>query len=259
MLENILAFFKDFPQFNNALAAGLLVFARFLAFAWFAPVLGRKDIPVFIKVSFSVILTCIFMNIQHFPHTPKDMSLLLGITLNMTFGVIIGYIASCIFDVVAAAGDMINMQMGLSAAQLMDPSSKEQSSIMGNLFKYIGTIIFMNIGGVQWLISAFHRGFDVFPLYATSIPLDKIVNMNYLIEITSNVLFIGLQLAAPVLIATMAMDIILGVISKIAPQINVFQLSFLFKPVLGMAVIISLLPLLVNVITDHFLGYAQIF
>ena len=76
---------------------------------------------------------------------------------------------------------------------------------------------------------------------------------------SSNVLYIGLQIASPVLLATLGQDIILGVISKTAPQVNVFQLSFLFKPVFGAAIMVWILPMLMNVISDYFVSHAQIF
>ncbi len=99
----------------------------------------------------------------------------------------------------------------------------------------------------------------MFPLYDTALPLAKIISRDYLIIVTSNVLFVGLQIASPVLLATLGQDIILGVISKTAPQVNVFQLSFLFKPVMGVAIMIVVLPMLVNVVTDYFLSFAQIY
>ena len=73
-----------------------------------------------------------------------------------------------------------------------------------------------------------------------------------------NILFMGLHIAAPVLLATLAQDIILGIISKTAPQVNVFSLSFLFKPVMGAFILIVILPMLVNVITDFLTSYANI-
>ena len=96
-------------------------------------------------------------------------------------------------------------------------------------------------------------------MFATSIPLAELVNMNYLITMSSNVLYIGLQIASPVLLATLGQDIILGVISKTAPQVNVFQLSFLFKPVFGAAIMVWILPMLMNVISDYFLSFSNIF
>ena len=106
---------------------------------------------------------------------------------------------------------------------------------------------------------AFQRGFEVFPLYGTSIPLKEIVNLDYMIFLTGNVLFIGLQLAAPVVITTLCQDLILGIISKVAPQINVFQLSFLFKPLVGTLIMLIILPLLSNAIIDYFHYYSKIF
>jgi len=121
------------------------------------------------------------------------------------------------------------------------------------------TIIFIEIGGLYWLINAFIRSFQIFPVYATSIPLTQIVNMDYLIKMSSNILYMGLQIASPILLATLGQDIILGVISKTAPQVNVFQLSFLFKPVFGAAIMVWILPMLVNIITDYFHSYSNIF
>ena len=86
----------------------------------------------------------------------------------------------------------------------------------------------------------------------------KIANMSLLTKLSSNTLYMGLQIASPVLLATMAQDIILGVISRTAPQVNVFQLSFLFKPVLGAAIMVWILPMLMNVIEQYFISFANI-
>ena len=91
------------------------------------------------------------------------------------------------------------------------------------------------------------------------IPLEKIINLDYLVTTTSNVLYVGLQIASPVLLATLGQDLILGIISKTAPQVNVFQLSFLFKPVLGAAILVWIMPIIFNVISDYFLSFAKIF
>ncbi len=90
-------------------------------------------------------------------------------------------------------------------------------------------------------------------------PIEKVVNMDYLILLTSNVFVVGMQIAAPVLLATLGQDIILGTISKTAPQINVFQMSFLFKPVLGSLILTWILPMLINVITDYISSFSNIF
>ena len=190
---------------------------------------------------------------------PSTISPMLLLLLNFAVGAIIGYIAQLIILAIEAGGDMINTQMGLSSAMVLDPTTSSQVSILTRIMSLLGVLIFMQIGGVYWLIKGFLKSFEVFPLFATSIPLAELVNMNYLITMSSNVLYIGLQIASPVLLATLGQDIILGVISKTAPQVNVFQLSFLFKPVFGAAIMIWILPMLVGVISDFFLSFSSIY
>lgn len=247
-----------FPAFNAALVAGLIVFARMLGFIILAPVFNRKEIPSIVKVGFAFLLTVSLIGVLKPPPVPADNCLILSLVLNIAVGAMIGYMARLILVAIDAGADMINMQMGLSSAMVLDPTSQSQISILEKLFAIFGILIFIQLGGVYWLFQAFMRSFEIFPIYATSIPLAKIVNMDYLIEMTSNVLFMGLQIASPVLLATLGQDIILGIISKTAPQVNVFQLSFLFKPVLGAAIMVWILPMLVNVISDYFLSCAHI-
>ena len=248
-----------FPDFSRWFSAGFIVFARLLGFVRFAPIFNRKEIAVTVKIAFVFILTIILTPMLKPGMPPSNISPLLLILLNFAAGAIIGYIAQLIILAIESGGDMINTQMGLSSAMVMDPTSNSQTSILSRLITLLGIIIFIQLGGFYWLINALVRSFEIFPIYATAIPLEKIINLDYLVTTTSNVLYIGLQIASPILLATLGQDIILGVISKTAPQVNVFQLSFLFKPVFGAAIMIWILPMLINVISDFFLSFSNIY
>ena len=248
-----------FPEFARWFSAGFIVFARLMGFIRFAPVFNRKEIAGVVKLAFAFILTVMITPMLKPGMPPADISPLLLLTLNFAAGAIVGYIAQLLIQAIEAGGDMINTQMGLSSAMVMDPTTNSQTSILSRVITLLGLVIFMEIGGFYWLINALIRSFEVFPIYAVVIPLDKIINLDYLVTTTSNVLYVGLQIASPVLLATLGQDIILGVISKTAPQVNVFQLSFLFKPVFGAAIMIWILPMLVNVISDFFLSFSQIY
>lgn len=258
MEQIITELMKMFPELNAYLAGGIFIFARLLGFSRLAPVFNRKEIPGMVKLSLILMLTIILTCVAKPDVTVIKDSFVLSIFLNMVVGAIIGYIAQLILLAVDAGGDMINMQMGLSSAMVLDPTTSSQVSIVGRCFSFLGLLIFIQLGGIYWLLTALVHSFTIFPLDATIIPLKQIVNMDYLVDLSSNVLFMGLQIASPVLLATLAQDIILGVISKTAPQVNVFQLSFLFKPVLGAAIMVWILPMLVNVITNYFLSYSHI-
>ncbi len=257
-MDNILAeLMKMFPVLNTMLGAGIMVFARLIGFVRLAPVFNRKEIPGMVKICL-----CLIMTIVITPFVKSDLMLMnsffLSILLNIVVGALIGYMAQLILLAIDAGADMINMQMGLSSAMVLDPTTSSQVSILSKIMSLLGILIFIHLGGVYWLIRALIRSFEIFPIYATSIPLNEIVNMQYLISMSSNVLYMGLQIAAPVLLATLGQDIILGVISKTAPQVNVFQLSFLFKPVLGAAIMVWILPMLFNIISEYFLSYSTI-
>ena len=252
-------FAKLFPEINLALGAGIMIFSRFLGLMQFAPGFNRKEMPTIARLSFSLMITIVTASVIKVPPFPEHSSMLLCIVLNYMFGALIGYIVNCVIATITAAGDMINTQMGLSSAMGLDPTTRAQTSIIGNLFTLVGVIIFMSIGGLYWLIDAFIRSFDIFPMYGVAIPLEKIINLDYLVLITSNILVVGMQIAAPVLLATLGQDIILGTISKTAPQVNVFQMSFLFKPVMGALILTWILPMLINVISDYISSFSNIF
>lgn len=251
-------FAQLFPFVDAALAAGIIIFARMLGFITQAPIFNRKEIPIVVKIGFAFLLTITLTIVLKPTAPPVQNSMFLSIILNVATGAMIGYMARLILIAVEAGADMINMQMGLSSAMVLDPTTQSQISILEKLFGIFGLLLFIQLGGVYWLFQAFMRSFEIFPIYATSIPLAKLVNMDYLIQMTSNVLYMGLQIASPVLLATLGQDIILGIISKTAPQVNVFQLSFLFKPVFGAAILVWIMPMLVNVISDYFLSFSHI-
>lgn len=248
-----------FPAINTYLMAGALVFARILGFFRFAPVFNRKDIPALIKIPMALLVTIILVPLL----SPEKVmsqcdSFVLSLLLNVVTGAVIGYMAQLITIAVDSGAEMINMQMGLQAATALDPSTSAQVSLLTKIFALLGILLFIQVGGIYWLFKALVRSFEIFPMYASALPIAQLAKMELLIKLSSNTLYMGLQIAAPVLLATLAQDIILGVISRTAPQVNVFTLSFLFKPVIGAAILIWIMPMLLNVIEDYFMSFANI-
>ena len=258
MEEIISELMKMVPLMNAYLAGGIFIFARLLGFFRMAPVFNRKEIPGMVKLALALMLTIVLTCVVKPEVTIIENSFVLSILLNMVVGALLGYVAQLILLAIDAGGDMVNMQMGLSSAMVLDPTTSSQVSIVGKCFSFLGLIIFIQLGGVYWLLNALIHSFEIFPLDGTVVPLAQLVNLDYVVKMSSNVLFMGLQIASPILLATLGQDIILGVISKTAPQVIVFQLSFLFKPVLGAAIMVWILPMLVNVITDYFTSYSNI-
>lgn len=260
MIDTILAEFpKYFPELNNAVAAGIPIFARVAGLMRSVPFLKRSEIPAVAKTGFAMILTvmlCLYLK----PTPNSEISMLYSIIVNFICGSILGFIINCIITAIEVGGDMINQQMGVSSASILDPTTGTQVSIMGKLFQLFAIVIFLEIGGAYWTFNAFIRSFEIFPVYSYAIPLEKVIDMTYLIKITSNVLYIGLQIASSVLMATLAQDILLGLITRTVQRMQVvFQMSFLFKPGLGSAILMFIMPNMLNVIEDYFLSFSNIF
>ncbi len=249
---------KIFPQMNTYLMAGTLVFARLLGFFRLAPIFNRKDFPTLVKIPLAIIISIFMLPFLSPEKVIQCDSFALSIVLNIAVGAMIGYMAHLITVAVDCGAEMINMQMGLTSATVLDPTSSSQVSILTNIMSVLGILIFISVGGVYWMFNALLKSFEIFPLYASHIPLASLIKLDLLIKLSSNTLYMGLQIASPVLLATLGQDIILGVISRTAPQVNVFQLSFLFKPVLGAAILIWILPMIMNVIEEYFIQFASI-
>ena len=134
-----------FPDFERYFAAGFMVFARLLGFIRFAPILNRKEINTMVKLALALLLTMILTPILNPAKPDPSISPILLWLLNFAVGAIIGYIAQLIILAIEAGGDMINTQMGLSSAMVMDPTTNSQTSILSRVITLLAICIFINI------------------------------------------------------------------------------------------------------------------
>ena len=153
-----------FPEFSRWFSAGFIVFARLLGFIRFAPIFNRKEIAGIVKIAFAFLLTIMITPILKPGMPPSEISPILLLLLNFAVGAIIGYIAQVLILAIESGGDMINTQMGLSSAMVMDPSTNSQTSILSRVITLLGLIIFMELGGFYWMINALIRSFEIFPI-----------------------------------------------------------------------------------------------
>jgi flagellar biosynthesis protein FliR len=137
--------------------------------------------------------------------------------------------------------------MGLSVAQALDPVFGAVISIIGRLTFFIALIIFLSMDGHHFLLSAFHQSF-------TALPAGKIANfVSY--DLTTQIMGLGtmlwltaIKIAAPAILLIFLSDFTFGIVSRVAPQVNVFMLGFQVKPLLGLFGLSLILPFLVRYI-----------
>ena len=132
-----------FPDIEKYFSAGFIVFARILGFIRFSPVFNRKEVNTLTKLSLALIVTVMITPLLSPQAPPSGVSPMLLCLLNFAVGAIIGYIAQLIILSIEAGVDMINTQMGLSSAMVMDPSTNSQTSILSRMITLLGLCIFI--------------------------------------------------------------------------------------------------------------------
>ena len=249
MYDLLLSQTKILQQLGGMWIIALLVFSRILAFASTAPLIGHKGIPALVKISFSMLLTLIIIPNLPMPETyPKDYQFIYLIVINVMVGLFIGWVAQLVIETGRIAGEMLDMQMGLNAATIFDPSTQTQSTIVGRFFDTLTLTLFISIGGMEKVIEGLYKSFNAFPIimYQFNINIDK------LLKATADVIAMGFLIVSPIIITILAVDLILGLMSRAAPQINAFQISFSIKPSIGVLLLVILLPALFQVLASLF-------
>jgi flagellar biosynthetic protein FliR len=260
-----MASFAEITKYYQPYLDGLLLlFCRILAFLVAGPIFNRKNLPFMLKLSAAFFLTGTMAWILTparigNPEGSREIFLLFPIITNVTVGMLIGFIASMLLETLSAAGGLMNSQIGLSAAAMMDPTTGRQTQVMETLLNYLGTVLFIQIGGMYWTISALRRSLDVFPLFDIKINIVKTISLPYIIDISSTILQVGVQLIAPAMIVTIAMDVMLGIVNKTAQQMPVFQLSAALKPAIGIGITLVTLTTFLEALSQYFYDYSKIF
>ena len=249
MLETIFNQAKILDGLGGIWILIFLVFARCIGFASMAPLIGYRSIPALVKVSFAIILTLLIMpNLEAPAVYPKNHLFIYLIVMNALIGMFIGWVASLVIEIIRVAGEMVNMQMALQASTLFDPGSQTQTTTVGSFFYLLGLTLFVTIGGMEKVIEGLYKSYNVFPI----ITYDITLNFERLLSATQEVVSIGFLIISPIIVILLVMDLILGLMSRAAPQINAFQISFSIKPGIGLLILLALLPAIIPILTRLF-------
>ena len=162
-------------------------------------------------------------------------------------GVLLGVLFGLPFWAVEAAGELIDMQRGVNGAYLLDPNASGQASPVGTLFVLVLLALFFAGGGFDVLADALYRSYALWPVTALLPPFTG-ETPTLLLGLLDHVVQLGLLLAAPLVIVMLLADIALAVIGRMAPQLNVFDLSLSVKS----AALVLVLPIYAIFLVPYF-------
>lgn len=238
---------------------GGLLWARFLGMVGVIPFLFGKPVPMRVRVGSAFVLAMFVLPIllpDEQPAVTNDL-----IVLGMLFvkealiGVTIGFIASIIFYAFEAAGGMIDDQRGMSIARLLIPQLGTMGSLTGQLLFQMVIVVYLALGGHQLFLEAFYNSFVLLPvLEFPRIHPGWWPVVQFVMYMTGEVIRIAFAIAAPVVISILITDIIMGVANRIAPQINVWEMSFNIKGYVGVLLVYYMMGMMLDVMKVHFDG-----
>jgi flagellar biosynthetic protein FliR len=154
-------------------------------------------------------------------------------------GAAFAYAVGAIYAALQVAGSLLDLTMGFSFAASIDPINGNQSAVIQNAYGLVGTLIFLTIGGEEWLLRGLAHTYDVVGL-TNAPPLGGLVQM--VTEAFAGIFVSAIQVAGPVLLALVLTDAAFGVVSRVVPQLNVFAMGFAVKVIVGLVLIGVSLP-----------------
>jgi flagellar biosynthetic protein FliR len=240
-------------QLEKVAPVYFLVMVRTFGLSLQAPFFSSKQLPPQARATLIVMLSMMYMvTIQPKgpPVMPNSMIMYAVMMVQeVLIGVIFGFSASILVSAIQAAGELIDVQMGLSMVMLFNPQTKSQSSAMGRLFYNIQLMVFIISKAHLFLLAAFFTSFDMIPIGKVNFGSKLVINE--FIMIAGKLFYFSIQLALPVLIVLFIIDFSLGITNKVSPQINVLELNFAMKPTTGMLVLLIICSSLVSLIGEY--------
>lgn len=223
----------------NMLGPLLVIGLRVSGLMIFAPFLGSTAIPARIKAILTIVLTAVLYPVHGpslAPIGPGQWPLV--VASELVLGIALGIATSLVFDAVQMAGQVLSVQLGYSLVNILDPQTQVDSTVMALFHQTIALLIFLRLDVHYWILRAVANSFTYMP------PGSATINRLFtaaLLQVGASVFEVGLQIAAPVLSATLVADIVLGLLGKSSPQLGVMLLGPALKSMLGLVLMMGVI------------------
>jgi flagellar biosynthesis protein FliR len=243
-------------DFTQVLLAFALLLARVLPVIILTPFLGGETVPAEVKMGLGVMMGMVLapMIIEQVHEIPVSAMLFIALMLKELFvGLTLTLIVGMVFDAANVAGNLIDTMSGTNQAQLMVPQLGSQVSLFSNLNLQLTVVVFLTLGGHHVVINAMGDSL-------VTLPLDQYPKFSHgtwafyetILRIFGDLIRIALALASPVLLATFLTDLALGMINRVAPQVQVFFISMQIKPGVTVLVMFTSMHLILDRLITEF-------
>lgn len=221
------------------------IFIRVTAMLFTAPAFSSNTVSTTAKLFFSLT----FAYILYFIVKPNQIAYSVGYPLLISYafkealtGMIMGFSLNFVFYGISYAGSQMGMDLGLSMAQMFDPSTEVENNVIGQVLNLAAILVFFTIDGHHILIRGLAVSFNIIPLGHYSI--NESVYL-ILLKYSAGIFIIAIKIAAPVMVAFFLMHTAAGIISRIIPQMQVFFVMQPLQIILGLGLLSASAPIFV--------------
>lgn len=233
-------------QMEIWLSAIFWPFVRMLAMFMSAPMLSHRAIPARVKIGLALLVAMIVAPTNEPAPPIFSAGAPLLLIQQMLVGVLMGFSIKVVFAAVDLAGNVIGLQMGLSFASFIDPVNSNQTPLIGSFLNLLTTLLFLALDGHLILIAAATRSFDLLPI---STHFFTGVGWEQLIATGTGLFQLGLQISLPVLATMLMINLTLGIMSRAAPQLNLFSVGFPLTALTGVILFAVFIPNIITALT----------
>ncbi|WP_027857829.1 flagellar biosynthetic protein FliR [Marinobacterium jannaschii] len=226
----------SFLQIESMVATFLLPLFRVASFLMVIPIIGSQLLPVNIRLGLAIVLTILLL--PGLPEIPSFNALAVEtwivVAQQILIGIVMGFMVQVLFQVVVLGGQMIAQQMGLGFASMTDPANGISVVMLGQFYLTLVMVLFITMNGHLVMIDILARSFHLIPIGSGGLPdasLWKIVR-------SGTWLFsAALLMALPAVTSLLVVNFAFGIMTRAAPQLNIFAIGFPFTMLMGMLIV----------------------
>ena len=232
-----------FDVLQGQIAAFLLVLTRTSGIFFVSPFFGSQNIPEQIRAA-----TALAMAILTFPILLDEMTIEAPATVLMFtvliiqelfIGWLIGFVGYVVLAAITMSGKIMDMQVGFTIAQVMDPTSREQSPLIGSFLYNLTIIYFLAVNGHHMIVAALIESFRAVPFNAITWHGSM---ADFIINLTNGIFLTGMKIAMPVTFSILITNVGMGILARTMPQMNIFVIGVPMHLMIGTAMLALLMP-----------------
>lgn len=220
----------------------LLIFARLAGVVFLFPYFYWPGVPVVLRVWIAVMLTgLIYLSLPgDLPAAPAGaLEMCLSLAKETAVGLALGFLIVLCFSLFTKAGQLMDLGAGLTLSALFNPQAGGQVTMLGRFYYLLVLVYYLAINGHHLFIASLAESFRLIPLQAASLSRELAGGMG---QIFARIFILAFQIAAPVMVVLLIMDLALGLVAKTVPQVHVFVEGLPLKIALALLILGLLLP-----------------